>query len=164
MKHIALFIILLAALGGAYASGNAPVPPPQHSLDAISAGDAKQHLYFLAADSMQGRNTPSPQLNIAAHYIADHFKEYGLQPVNGSYLFPYTVSRINLDTTSSLKMSHGEEKISFALKNDWNPFEMTGNGNVSGSIVFAGYGITAPEYNYDDYKDIDVRGKIVFVL
>ncbi|HZV11647.1 MAG TPA: M20/M25/M40 family metallo-hydrolase [Candidatus Kapabacteria bacterium] len=172
MKSLSLFIVLILGTIAAYGSGNTPAPPPQRSLDAISADDAKKHVYFLAADSMQGRNTPSPQLEIAARYIADRFKEYGLQPLNGSYLYPYHISRSNLDTNSDLRITLGNTKSSFRLKSDWDPLEMTAgskssgeaSGDITGNIVFAGYGITAPEYKYDDYKNIDATGKIVFIL
>lgn len=50
------------------------------------------------------------------------------------------------------------------LKSDYIPFEMTADGTANAEIVFAGYGITAPEYNYDDYQGVDVKGKIVLVL
>lgn len=159
---------------------------PVSSLKIISVEDAKTHLNMLAADSMAGRNTPSPQLDIAARYIADRFKEYGLQPLHGSYIQPYNVSRINLGKENSFAISRthsstgtifntttGETKTntisvtddsSMVIKTDFVPYDFTAGTVDSGEVVFAGYGITAPEYKYDDYAGIDVNNKFVFVL
>ncbi len=125
----------------------------------------KKYIDYLASDSMKGRNTPSRELDLAADYIAKEFESMGVQKVNGSYFQNIPFCSKNLDVAkSSLKISLGQESKSFNLKTDFTPFEMTADATVKSSIAFAGYGITAPEYNYDDYKDIDVKGKIVLIM
>lgn len=125
----------------------------------------KQHIDYLASDSMKGRDTPSPELDLAADYIAKEFEKLGVKRVNGSYFQNITFCTKDLDVTNSqLKISLGDSSKEFNLKTDYTPFEPTANASVDAQIVFAGYGITAPEYNYDDYKDIDVRGKIVLIM
>lgn len=124
----------------------------------------KKHIYYLASDELKGRATPSPELDTAAHYIAEVFRSYGLKPVNESYFQKVNLSIVNLGSDNHLKIIKDGKENSFKIKDEFIPFEMTGNKEVSAPIVFAGYGITAPEYNYDDYSNIDVRGKIVFVL
>lgn len=124
----------------------------------------KTHIYTLASDSMKGRNTTSPELDSAARYIANVFQSSGLQTVNGSYFQKVGLGIISLGEDNHLKISRNGDEISYKIKTEFTPFDITGNQEVNASIVFAGYGITAPDYGYDDYKDIDVKGKIVFVL
>jgi len=137
----------------------------EQGLNKITPELLKQYIDYLASDSMKGRNTPSRELNLAADYIAQEFASMGVQKVNGSYFQNIPFCTKNLDVNLSfLKISLGENSKSFKLKTEFTPFEMTADASVKSAIVFAGYGITAPEYSYDDYKDIDVEGKIVLVM
>jgi len=124
-----------------------------------------QHINYLASDSMKGRNTPSPELDRAAGYIAGEFAFLGIEKVNGSYFQEIPMYTRNLDPGNCLlKITMGQEGKTFRLKDDYIPFEMTADTLVKSSLVFAGYGITAPEHGYDDYAGMDVRGKIVLVM
>jgi hypothetical protein len=122
------------------------------------------HMMFLASDSLKGRNTPSPELDSAASYIASVFRKAGLKPVRGSYFEPFILNKISLGDTNTLEVVASGKSQSFVLKDDFTPFDMTGDRLSVGDVVFAGYGITAPELQYDDYAGIDVKGKVVFVL
>ncbi len=157
------FLIVIACLlfiGNAISQKN-----PSQGLSQITPELLKKYIYFLASDSLKGRNTPSRELDIAADYISKEFASMGVKPVNGTYFQNISFCSKNLDVDKSfLKISIGDNSKSFNLKTDFTPFEMTANAAVESSIVFAGYGITATEYNYDDYKDIDVKGKIVLVM
>jgi hypothetical protein len=125
----------------------------------------EQHIGFLASDSLKGRNTPSPGLDLAADYIAGQFASMGIQKINGSWFQNIPLITKNLDIDKCLfRLTKGEESKTFSLKTDYIPFEMTADTMVKSSLVFTGYGITAPEFNYDDYKGLDVRGKIVLVM
>lgn len=135
------------------------------SLPTISMSRAKMHINMLASDEMRGRNTPSPELERAASYIADQFKEIGVLPINGSYYHTYTLERLHLDKPTTFIVKKGMQIAEMALKDDFIPFEYSGSSNAEyAQLAFAGYGITAPEYKYDDYKDLDVKGKVVIIL
>lgn len=137
----------------------------EQGLKQITPELLKQYIDYLASDSMKGRNTPSRELDLAADYIAKEFESMGIQKVNGTYFQNIPLCSKNLDVDKSyLKISLGQNSKSFNLKTDFTPFETTADAMVKSSIVFAGYGITAPEYKYDDYKDIDVKGKIVLIM
>jgi len=163
MKTLIFTALCFIFLSGFYrGDGRAP---SKEAINSITADNARNHLFFLASDSLMGRDTPSEGLRIAGEYIAQQFMEYGLKPVNGSYFEPWTMNKVQLGDVNFLKIigKDGIEK-SFEIKKEFMPYEMTANKETNGAVVFAGYGITAPEYGYDDYADIDVKGKIVFVM
>jgi hypothetical protein len=146
-------------------AGNIFSQNPKKGLKQITPELLKQHINYLASDSLKGRNTPSPGLDLAADYIAEQFASMGIQKVNGSWFQNMPLITKNLDIDKCLfRLTKGEESKTFSLKTDYIPFEMTADTMVKSSVVFAGYGITAPEFNYDDYKGLDVRGKIVLVM
>lgn len=122
------------------------------------------HIYYLASDSLKGRNTPSPGLDSAAAYIAREFRAEGIPPVNGSYYQTFYICKKNLGEPNSLAVVKNGERHELKLKSGFVPFEVCGSGKVDAPVVFAGYGITAPEFNYDDYASVDASGKIVIVL
>ena len=161
MKFSSLFIGITAFILGR--PGNNPAPP-REALEAIRASDIRQHINFLAADSLKGRNTPSPELDRAAEYIAAEFKRAGLKPLQGSYFNNFNLSTIRLGNENALAVTTGGREVTYTIKQDFMPFDMTASKMVTAPVVFAGYGITAPEYGYDDYADLDVKNKIVLVL
>ncbi len=129
------------------------------------------HIKFLASPEMKGRESGSPELEKAARYIATRFKADGLKPLDGkSYLEPFeitTSAKLGNENHFEFTRTGGKsapETESLQLKKDFIPFNFSSRGKASAGVVFAGYGITAPEYNYDDYAGIDVHGKFVVVL
>lgn len=133
----------------------------------ISAESYRDSVRLLASDKLKGRGTGSPELEKAAAFIAGRFKALGLAPAaGGSYFQRFTVTtnaRLGRGNVLSFAV-HGEKKGSAALGADFLPYNFSGNGRLSAPVVFAGYGITAPEYDYDDYAGLDAKGKIVVVL
>ena len=137
-------------------------PPPAAS---AAEEDYLSHVKFLASDKLKGRGTGTPELEQAADYIARQFKEAGLQPVAGSYFqrFPVT-TEAKLGRKNRLSLTLQGKKLPLQFNNDFVPLNMSGSGDYSGPAVFVGYGITAPEYNYDDYAGLDVRDKVVIMF
>lgn len=122
------------------------------------------HIKYLASDQLKGRGTGTPELEQAARYIADQYKAIGLEPAFGkSFLQPFTVTtNAKLGTHNRFTDSLTRDKLQ--VEKDFVPFNFSSSGKIAGQVVFAGYGITAKEYNYDDYEGLDVKGKIVLVL
>jgi peptidase M28-like protein/PDZ domain-containing protein len=123
------------------------------------------HIKFLASPELKGRLTGTPELNKAADYIAAQFSKAGVQPVRGSYFQDFVVTAttgLSDDDTLTLRASGHSKELRQGT--DFVPLNLSANGRASGAIVFAGYGITAPEYRYDDYSRVDARDKIVIVL
>jgi hypothetical protein len=137
---------------------------PSSGLDRILQENVRRDIFYLASDSMKGRDTPSPELDTAAAYIAAAFARAGLRPVDGSYYQRVPLAIVSLSEPNALRIRRGAGERAWEIKTDFTPFEMTATRSVRASLVFAGYGITAPEYKYDDYAGINATGKIVVVL
>jgi len=144
-------------------------PELKEALAGISSRDLHAHIGFLASDELQGRGTPSFPLDIAGRYIQAEFEKYSLNPggENGGFEQPYTIDVYPL-TKGNLKVSLfiGDKERSLR-REEIIPllFGLAGTAiEAEGSLVFAGYGITAPERGWDDYQDLDVRGKVVLVM
>ena len=131
---------------------------------AITPDLMQAHVTYLASDSMRGRNTPSPQLDTAAEYIARELRKAAVAPVKGTYFQKVSLNIVALGPDNSLSLKTRGKDQAFELKSDFVPFEMTANSSVTAPLLFAGYGITAPEYNYDDYAGLDAHGKVVLLL
>jgi aminopeptidase YwaD len=124
----------------------------------------KSHARFLASEKLTGRGIGTPGITLARDYIAAEFAKLGLQPGgdNGSYLQSFEVATgIRVRQPTSLTLGH---QPALTLNQDWTPLGFSASKKLEADVVFAGYGITVKEYGYDDYRDIDAKGKIVIVL
>jgi len=121
---------------------------------------------FLASKNLKGRGTGTPELEKAAAFIAAKFRSFGLEPIDGkSYYQAFSVTtNAKLGKDNRFAYTADGRPIKLAFPDDFMPFNFSAREKMSGGVVFAGYGITAPEYNYDDYKGIEVRDKIVLIM
>lgn len=131
-------------------------------------------LGYLADDAREGRGVGTQGLQDAGDFIAKRFAELGLDTkVFGDSPFQeFTVPHgfaaarptdANGEPKNWFKIE-SDAATELTLENQWNPLAVGSNGPFQGEVVFAGYGITAKEFNYDDYADLDVKGKVVIVL
>ena len=129
----------------------------------ITAGELRTHVSYLASDPLQGRYTGTPGVAEAEQYIADRFAEIGLSPLPGEtdYFLEFELNSVTYDAANTFVSIKGRR---YELSEDFKPFYFSDNGEVESEAVFAGYGITAPEYDYNDYDGLDVNGKIVIVM
>jgi len=132
----------------------------------IDPGRYLDDIKFLASPDMKGRATGSPELEKAAAFIAADFRSFGLQPVDGkSYYQTFTVTtHARLGHDNRLAYTVAGKRVKLNFPEEFTPFSFSARAKMSGPVVFAGYGITAPEYNYDDYQAIDAHDKIVLIL
>lgn len=133
---------------------------------AFDANRYLDHIKYLASPEMRGRESGSPELEKAAQYIANQFKADGLKAPDGkSYLQPFEVTTsAKPGKANRFEFSIKGETQELQISKEYEPFSFSAHGKASAGVIFAGYGITAPEYNYDDYAGIDARGKLVLVL
>jgi len=132
----------------------------------ITPRDLKAHLFYLASDKMKGRFTGSDEERKAGNYIKEQFAAYGLKPLFiNSYFqeFPF-IEKIELTKNNSVSIKTPLYLKKLIIKKDFITVPFSGNGNAKSNVIFVGYGISAPELNYDDYDKINVNGKIVIVL
>jgi Zn-dependent M28 family amino/carboxypeptidase len=154
---------LLAALLALPAMAQ-PSPDAQRSADNIRA-----HMTFLASDLLLGREAGSVGFDIAANYVASQFAQLGLKPAggDGSYFqkVPLVASRLTKEGQYVVRGKDGGA-VPLAFGRDVTMAGLPGPAerHVAAAMVFVGYGIVAPERGRDDYKGLDVRGKVVVTL
>jgi Zn-dependent M28 family amino/carboxypeptidase len=177
-------ILSVAAWSGGLANP-APVPVPRSSkndavsvrlpssafaaMETIDPEHIRWQVRFLADDLLEGRGTGQRGGDIAAEYIAAQFAEYGLKPAgdNGSYLQKVPLVGITtLPETRFVLVPKQGAPTNLKPLDDYVAYDQTQQpqSEVDADIVFVGYGIEAPEYHWDDYKGVDVRGKVLLML
>jgi hypothetical protein len=120
---------------------------------------------FLASPELRGRVTGSPELERAAAWLEHHYRELGIKPAGENYLQPFPVTTdAALGKGNRFQFTENGTATTLQFPGEFVPFNFSETGSLKGAVVFAGYGITAPEYSYDDYAGLDVKGKIVLLL
>lgn len=151
----------------------------QMYLDAMHRNITSDKLYGyvlqLSDSTLEGRLAGSPGMAKAVAIVENYFKEWGLKPAgdNGSYIQEYSHPCVEVFPGSTMDILfpvYGQKRKdtvwiskSYPWADGWFAGGMTGNGDITADIVYAGFGVTAPELGYDDYAGMDVRGKIVLV-
>src|SRR5712691_4304595 len=139
------------------------------AMQSIRPDNIETHVRFLSHDLLEGRGTGQRGGDIAAEYIAAQFALYGLKPAgeNGSYLqkVPMVGITPGADTRFALVPAKGKTSDLKSL-DDYVAYDQTQQPEsyIDAEIVYVGYGIEAPEYNWDDYKGVDVKGKVLLML
>src|SRR5229473_8422872 len=139
------------------------------AMDTINPEHLRAHVRFLSDDLLEGRGTGQRGGDIAAQYIATQFALYGLKPAgdNGTYMqkVPMVGITPGADTRFTLVPANGKK---FDLKplDEYVAYDQTQQpaSDIDAEIVYVGYGIDAPEYNWDDYKGVDLKGKVLLML
>jgi Zn-dependent M28 family amino/carboxypeptidase len=167
-------LLLTAPLLGAPALAKAQpafTPAEQQVAARITARDIAPHVAFLSDDLLEGRAPGSRGEQLSARYIAAAMQSYGLQPAGEGGTFFQKVPLVSilprLPATATFRQASGARSVVLKLPDELVVMSGTQgpSGRISGAqLVFVGYGIVAPEYDWDDYKDVDVRGKVVVVM
>jgi Zn-dependent M28 family amino/carboxypeptidase len=173
-KPAVIFVLGLICVAGIFAvtlrtAAQGTAGNKAASRSQINPENIRAHVKFLSSDLLEGRGTGQRGGDIAAEYIATQFALDGLQPAgdNGTYFqdVPMVGVRTLSETTFKLAPAKGEART---LKNldefVTNNESQAETADIDAPIVFVGYGIKAPEYNWDDYKGTDLRGKVALVF
>ena len=169
--------LVLAAVCALALAGAAPVRPAdppeaemERALARIRPEAVRAHMRFLADDLLEGRGTGTRGYELAAKYVAARFEALGLAPAGagGSYFQPVPFLRITtVAAKCSLALIRDGKRTELKYGEDY----LFPTGSLAGTdtqvtapLVFAGFGVSAPELGYDDFADLDIRGKIVVTL
>lgn len=164
LKYLALFAIVIFCS----CNQDKPVTDNDDGLAAFSADSIRLHVSQLADDSLMGRKPFTEGETKTIAYLQKQFKQAGLEPGNGgSYI--QEVPMVNIQTTADSVMKVTSPKGDFTLKGFkdyviWTDKITDKVGLNNDEVVFAGYGVVAPEHNWNDYEGLDVKGKIVLVM
>ncbi len=131
----------------------------------ISAARIRAHTKFLSSDLLEGRGVGVRGGDLATEYIATQFALAGAEPAgdNGTYFQKVRLVGVETQPAATLSAELGGKQVDFAWLNDFvgvNPSQTT-DEKFEGDLVFVGHGISAPEWKWDDYKGVDVSGKIL---
>jgi len=134
----------------------------------ITTSDLENYVKSLGSDEFMGRKPFTPGEKITIEYLAEQLKRIGFEPAfNGSYFQPVPMVEISSSVINPVVIKSGKTAFSFNAPDDLaitSP-QISDKIKISGSeMVFAGFGIVAPEYNRDDYSGLDVKGKTVVVM
>jgi hypothetical protein len=133
----------------------------------INATDFLQHIEDLSADSMEGRGPGTPGEQKAVAYMQSQFKSLGLAPGNPDGTYLQNAALVGYLSHPTATMTAGGKTVSLKYPDDYiaNSRHRQPETDVNNSdIVFVGYGVVAPEYGWDDYMGVDVKGKTILML
>ncbi len=158
---IALTALALAANGLVAQQGPSAATRVARAVDSSAL---RAHLEFLSDDLLEGRAPGTRGGELAARYIASQFTRLGLEPAGDSGTWYHRVPIISLTPDPVLRLAGEGQPLSY--RDDFVLWSMRNEPEVEtrGEVVFAGYGIVAPEYGWNDYAGLDVRGKVVLLL
>jgi hypothetical protein len=167
-KHLVCAVLALAL---AFPAGavQASSDPSDSAMESIRPEAIRAHMNFLADDLLEGRGTNSRGYEIAARYMATEFESMGLTPAGDAATYLQTVPLRSVrpdEPKSTLSIVRNGNVETLVFRKD---FYASGDParketSVEAPVVYVGFGVTAPEQNYDDYKGIDARGKIVAMV
>ena len=171
-RPIAAVLAAVLALSPGVRASDAPRPAAPSTAAGSGAGsitpdELKEWLSYIASDELQGRRVYEEGLGLAAAYIADYLKGWGVKPAgdNGSYFQTVKVLGVTTRSNSSVTVSvNGQTKTFKDGEGVTFPKNQGAKQTVSGDAVFVGYGLRLPERGHDDYHGIDANGKIVLFV
>ena len=144
-----------------------PVALSAQSRTPISASEIDGHLRFLSSDLLEGRAPGTRGGRLTAEYIAAQLRAAGIEPgVNGSYFQPVPIDVMATQPATIRAAASGKASATLRQPEDvviWGG-SAAPQGSARGELVFVGYGATAPEYKWDDFKGVDLKGKVLLVL
>jgi Zn-dependent M28 family amino/carboxypeptidase len=165
-----LLLCFILGASASLAAQTAPLPyPPEQLLSQVHRESIRAHMSYLADDLLEGRGTGTRGYLLAAKYVAAQFEGMGLKPAgeNGTYFQKVRFRRIEtVPEKCSMSLTRTGKEQTLVWEKDFittGDFSRT-EASVSGPLVFVGYGISAPEFHYDDYAGLDAKGKIVVTL
>ena len=137
------------------------------ALDAITPDSLLAHIKVLASDEFEGRAPGTKGEELSVNYISEQFARIGLKPGNPDGTYIQEVPLAGITSEPAMSFTVGEKKTDLKFPDDYVASSARLQSDIkvdNADVVFVGYGVVAPEYGWDDYKDVDVRGKTILML
>src|ERR1044071_778662 len=159
----ALTALLLTS--ATFAAGAADLP----STHVVRAEAIRSHVEFLASDLLEGRAAATRGYDIAAAYVAAQFRQAGLVPAGDNDTYLQAVPLVEATAVlpgSSAKLVRDDETVSFEYGTHYLPSAdfLSQSSTLTAPLVFAGFGVDAPELGYTDFENVDLKGRIAVIL
>ncbi|HVZ16353.1 MAG TPA: M28 family peptidase, partial [Terriglobales bacterium] len=175
MKNLVLVLILVTSALATNSkkppsppAANEAIPSMRVAMNAINPNNIRAHVKFLSSDLLEGRGTGQRGGDIAADYIATQFALSGLKPAgdNGTYMQRVPMMGVATDPSSAISLTIKDQQVPLRQNEDIVAMDESQSAisDLDAPLVYVGYGIVAPEYNWNDYKDLDVKGKVLLML
>ncbi len=160
-------ILLLLSLAAGATFAATPDPRVAAAAQSISSNNILKHIQVLASDEFAGRGPATPGEGLTVNYLTSEFKKIGLQPGNPNGSWFQEVPMVGVTSTPKVALTLKGQRSELQAPQDfvgWSP-QVRAETKIEGSeLVFVGYGVEAPEYGWDDFKGVDVRGKTLLML
>ena len=173
-KSVLILLLLTSAFAAtskkkpAVAVAPEAIPAMRVAMNTVNPQNIRTHVQFLSSDLLEGRGTGQRGGDIAAAYIATQFALDGLKPAgdNGSYMQRVPMVGIATDPSSTVTLTMSGKPSPLRLNDDIVAMDesQSATSDIDAPLVYVGYGIIAPEYKWNDYKGLDVKGKVLLML
>jgi Zn-dependent M28 family amino/carboxypeptidase len=164
MLAMALMTAVLAACATQGGRAPASLAPAEQS---ITADELLAHIRALSSDKFEGRAPGTPGEELTVGYLTEQFRQLGLQPGNPDGTYLQDVPLVGITGTRTARLTSGGKGMRLNFPQDYVALSRRFTRDIrvkDSDVVFVGYGVVAPEYDWDDYKGLDVRGKTIVML
>ena len=164
---VSLIVSGLPVLGQGTGEGSSVLSFLKPALDSVRGDEILTHIKKLASNEFEGRGPATRGEALTVNYLVDQLKRSGLRPGNPDGTFVQKVPMVGFLSQPRIDVESGGKHVPLNFQDDFvhdYPALRSSVSTKKSGVVFAGYGIVAPEYGWDDYKDADVRNKLVIVL
>ena len=167
MKIARWFLAILCASATSLFAADELALRLQPALEAITPDGMLAHIKVLASDEFEGRSPGTKGEELSVKYIVDQFKQIGLKPGNPDGTYTQEVPLAGIKSDPKMSFTIGDKTTELKFPDDFVASSARIQPEIKtdkSDVVFVGYGIVAPEYGWNDYKDVDVRGKTILML
>src|SRR5881398_3655132 len=167
MKIARWFVVILWAAATSLLAADELALRLQPALEAITPDGLLAHIKILASDEFEGRAPGTKGEELSVKYISDQFKQIGLKPGNPDGSYVQEVLLAGIKSEPQMLFVAGDKTIDLKNQDDFVASSARLQPEIkidNSDVVFVGYGVVAPEYGWDDYKNVDVKGKTLLML
>src|SRR5882724_6858144 len=167
MKISRLFLAIFFSAAASLVGNDELEERLQPAFEAITPDGLLAHIKVLASDEFEGRGPGSKGEDLSVKYITDQFKKIGLKPGNPDGTYTQEVPLAGIKSEPRMSFVIGDKTMGLKYPDDFVASSARLQPEIKiekSDVVFVGYGVVAPEYGWDDYKDVDVRGKTLLML